>query len=154
MKDLVLLFLLIFNADCSVSRPTIQALIADKIERNCTSRVGCEISMPENIEFSWNKLYVFRPGQLNSEIKEIIGVDVDFSEEFSNKYIFILDNKVVYTEEHRINFDKFADGTVMFGMTDESNKFAVIDRSSKFEVRIDERTTGTTYFLNCTNCDK
>lgn len=149
----LIFFLLFITVNCSVSKPSVQTLIAEKIERICSARVGCEIEMPDTISFPWDKLYVFQPGILDVEIEGMIGKKVVFSEEFSNKYVFLLDNKVVYTEEHHINFDRFADGTVMFGANDEARKFASIDRSSRFEVRIDRRGSRTTFYLTCANCE-
>lgn len=148
----LLVFLLISSSACIAPKPSVQALIAKDIEQNCTTRTGCKIKISDDISFSWDKLYVFRPGQISSEINELIGTDIRFSEEFSNKYVFFFKNKVVHTEEHLIDFDRIADGTVMFSMADAGGKFLVVDGSSLFDVRIDKRNTGTTYYLTCTNC--
>lgn len=150
----ILLFLFVITVNCGDNTLDVQSQIVKRIEQNCTERVGCVFEMLGTTPFAWDKLYVFRPGLLDVEITKIIGKEVSFRGEFSNKYVFLKDDKIVYTEEHYINADRFEDGTVMFGTTDKYDRFALIDESSKFDVRIDRRQSGTTYYLTCTTCEK
>jgi hypothetical protein len=149
---LVFLLLVSLAIGCGTREPDAQSILVKKILAECSEGKGCKIAIGAAMPFAWDKLYVFRPGLLDADILESAGIKVDFSEEFSYKYVFIKGNNIVRTEEHHISdFDRPPNGLVRFGTTDAENKFALLGPDSEFEVRIDRRNSGTNFYLTCTN---
>jgi hypothetical protein len=144
------LILLLLN--CTHTSNNIQQRIATKIEQSCGEKLECSIDMLHTTDFEWDTFYFFRSGLLSSEISEIIGRKVNFTEEFSNKYIFLRNGEVVYTEEHLQGSDGPTPGTVSIVTTDANNYFALIKGDSRLNARIDRRKGGNTYYLTCANC--
>lgn len=149
-----LLLLLVIASGCSREvLPDNQSLITQRIASKCGAETTCEVDLNDLLPFSWDRLYVFRPGLTPGEVRKLIGLDVTFKEEFSYKYVFLSEGRVVRTEEHRIDdFDRLPDGLVLFLQTDATGKFALVEPRSRLAASINRRKAGTNYFLKCTDC--
>jgi len=153
MKASAILLIVIFNG-CGHGPNDVQRRIVDKIEETCGNQWQCSLDMSGTTTFDWDTFYFFRSGLVSSEISEMINTKVDFSEEFSYKYVFLLDGQVVHTEEHLSSFDGPPPGTISMLSTDQNGYFALIKKDSLLNARIDRRRSGTTYYLTCSNCDQ
>ena len=150
---LLLLCLLFFTASCGAHKPDVQSILVKRILSECSERQECEIQISDAMPFSWDKLYFFRFGTLDADITKMIETDVSFAEESSYKYIFVKNGQVVRTEEHRVvDLDNVPDGLIRFGTTDPTGMFALIEPASRLRVTFDRRTSGTSFYLMCTDC--
>lgn len=153
---IVLLFLLSLTVACGTTKQDVQSILVKKILTECSEeKMECAIEIADAMPFSWDTLYVFRPGLLDVEVSRMVGKDVSFSEESSYKYVFLMEGSIVRTEEHHVrDFDNVPDGLVRFSTTDSEDRFALVNPNSKLAVRIDRRRSGTSFYLTCSSCSK
>ncbi|MDE1476206.1 hypothetical protein KKI95_16705 [Xenorhabdus bovienii] len=73
--------------------------IANYADAYCEMDQDCLIDLSKVTPFNWDKAYIFQPGELYPYIDKAIGMKYNFID-VGLKFIFIKDNKIIYSEEY------------------------------------------------------
>ncbi len=73
--------------------------IADYTDEHCQLDQECLVSLQAITPFSWDRAYIFPTGAPSNKINEAIGLDYSYID-IGNKFIFIKNNKIIYSEEY------------------------------------------------------
>ena len=134
MKKIICFIFITFSFYSCFERDNSTIYIAiDKYYKNHNLEDTIKVNLREITHFSWDYLYFFSYSATKEEIDTILGIDYGFYEEFSDKFIFIKNNKVLSYETIPLKFkgiDPDVGGSLVFFSMNNDKNYVLIDKNN------------------------